>query len=80
MFLVLNSRDRQLGARLFLTLYIRVAISCRCLLYRVGSLARARSSSYVSVFDLYIARSASSCTRSIVLLSDDLQKFHTRWQ
>ena len=32
-FLVLNSCDRQLGTRLFLTLYIRVAVSCRCLLY-----------------------------------------------
>ena len=29
-------------------------------LYRVGSLARARSASYAYVFDLYIARSARS--------------------
>ena len=74
------SHDRQLGKRLFLTLYIRVGVSCRCLFYRVSGLAQARSSLYISIFDLYIARSAPSCTRTIFLLSDDLQKLHTRCQ
>ena len=52
-------------------------MSCKRLLSSVGSLARARSSSNVSVWNLYTARSWMS---SILLLSDDLQNFHTRWQ
>ena len=35
-----------------LTLHIRMAVSCRRLLYTVGSLGRARSSLYISAFDL----------------------------
>ena len=55
----MNGSDRQLGTRLFLTLFIRLVVSCRRLLYRVGSLTRP-SFSYVPFFDLYIARSLRS--------------------
>ena len=51
------------------------------LLYNVGRLALSKSSSYVSQWDLYMARlNARSCIRSTFLLSDDLQKCHIRWQ
>ena len=51
------------------------------LLYNVGRLALSKSSSYVSEWDIYMARlNARSCIRSTFLLYDDLQKCHVRWQ
>ena len=55
----MNGSDRQLVTRLFLTLFIRLAVSCRRLLYRVGSLTRPNFS-YVPFFDLYIDRNLRS--------------------
>ena len=68
------------GASEFLTLYIKISISCNRLFSRLESLPFSRSSSYVAFLSLFTARNARSCNLSNFLASDALQKCHTMLQ
>ena len=69
-----------LGTKPYLTVYIKVARSCKRRFYRLGRLARLRRLEYSTECLLYTILRARSCTLSTFLASEALQKCHIRWQ
>ena len=68
------------GTKPYLTLYIKVARSCKRLFCRLGRLARLRRLEYSTECVLYTILTARYCTLSTFLASEALQKCHIRWQ
>ena len=69
-----------LGTKPYLTLYIKVARSCKRRFCRLGRLARLRRLEYSTECVLYTILRARSYTLSTFLASEALQKCHIRWQ
>ena len=69
-----------LGTKPFLTLYLKVARSCKRRFCRLDRLARLRRLEYSTEYVLHTILRAHSCTLSTFLASEALQKCHKRGQ
>ena len=69
-----------LGTKPFLTLYLKVARSCKRRFCRLDRLARLRRLEYSTEYVLHTILRARSCTLSTFLASEALQKCHKRGQ